>query len=716
MKLTLVYAYYKSPQMLRKHLEEWVLYPSEVLAQTEFIITDDCSSELGIETVLNDVPAGLNIRIFKITKKVPWNWLACRNIGAKYARGEWIVLTDIDHMIQRKHIIKLYQAFKLLQKDFVYLFTRIDAPNMTEYKPHNDSFLMTRNLFWKTGGYDEDLSGNYGTSGRYRNRVFRLSNGHKRIKIPLTRFPREVVPDASTVDFVRKGVGRDKSALFKIEARKAQRGAQNKITTLSFPFIELTGSVNPTNTEPIVKEPTILQIMFACGVGNRIFQYIFGRLTAEKNEFKLSHGELPVLGVHKVEFLVAGGKKLSKEERTQEKKKRAEERIILKSSDHDALSLFMRKNPNANADYIEFKGHPEDFTLYTPDIETIRGWFPAPKVVNDKDLVLHLRATDKLLMSADKPISVEKYIEGIKSFTFNKLYIVTDMPEWKEYTVEELVELEFHRTVNPEEQRDPKESVEIWNSFVRGLSIFNPSVRAGYSVESDFEFMRIFKQVMLAHGTLAWWAAALGNAEKVGVYGKWRSGKDCNLAWTDLPGWFQWGDKTAPERDVKEYHLTQLALRSRCSLFVETGTRGGLTLAHLAHLFDKSYSVEIIPEAYEKARRTVAKLGVADKVEMYLGDSAQVIKEIMPKITKPTLFWLDAHDGRNSTPIMQELDVILRNFKHHVIVIDDSRYFGTEEAYPTIDQVRELVNELCPVAAVDVKFDAIRIFMKGSVL
>ena len=43
--------------------------------------------------------------------------------------------------------------------------------------------MMTKNLYWKIGGYDEELSGNYGTSGRYRARAFKVAEGNKRLSI-----------------------------------------------------------------------------------------------------------------------------------------------------------------------------------------------------------------------------------------------------------------------------------------------------------------------------------------------------------------------------------------------------------------------------------------------------------------------------------------------------------------------------------------------------
>jgi len=167
--------------------------------------------------------------------------LACRNIGAKHAKSDWLLLTDMGHMLSAQSMVLLLRVLSKgrLRRDFVYLFTRVDAPDNKEYKPHNDSFLMTKELYWKIGGYDEELAGNYGTSGRYRKRAYDTAAGHQRLEIPLTRFPREVIPDASTTAFVRKGKGRDPYAIRNIEKKKEAEGRAGQVCVLSFPYERL---------------------------------------------------------------------------------------------------------------------------------------------------------------------------------------------------------------------------------------------------------------------------------------------------------------------------------------------------------------------------------------------------------------------------------------------------------------------------------------------
>ena len=239
--LTYVYAYYENKQMLQRQLQEWQSYPQYVKDDLAIIVTDDCSSKQPITELCQDFKASdLDLKIFAITKKVPWNWLACRNIGAYHARTKWLLLTDMDHMVEKHDIEHLFLYLKSSRADdqLVYLFERVDAPNRSYYKPHDDSFLMTHKMYWRIGGYDEEFSGNYGTSGMYRKRAFDKARGNLRLDIPLTRFPREVLADASTTEFVRKHPDNGPK-LSAIRAVKAAEHRTDSIRTLSFPYEEI---------------------------------------------------------------------------------------------------------------------------------------------------------------------------------------------------------------------------------------------------------------------------------------------------------------------------------------------------------------------------------------------------------------------------------------------------------------------------------------------
>ena len=207
-KLTLVYAYYKNDSMFIHQQINWNAYSDKVKRDVEIIVTDDCSpQENSIENCVQ-LPYYPNLRLFKILEKVPWNWLECRNIGAKYAKSDWLLLTDIDHMVTPTVARSLLKRIDRLNKSVVYQLNRIRAVDNKPYKFHNDSFLVSKSLFWGAGGYDEHYSGLYGTSGSFRRRLLKNASDNIRLPLQLVLYGREVIKDASTTDFARKE-GRD---------------------------------------------------------------------------------------------------------------------------------------------------------------------------------------------------------------------------------------------------------------------------------------------------------------------------------------------------------------------------------------------------------------------------------------------------------------------------------------------------------------------------
>ena len=451
-----------------------------------------------------------------------------------------------------------------------------------------------------------------------------------------------------------------------------------------------------------INEQPILNFNFSNGVGNNIFQYMFGHLVCNQTNYQFSHQALPVLNIEE---------NYIKREKNCKKYIRYE----LTGDSHDEMVDIMNKQFSKGF-YVDIKGYPEDFTLYTPYRDYLKSKFGKIDVFNKDDLVLHLRAGDRLLMKGcyhnGNPIIMSEYEEGLSKFKFKKLHIVTDMPVWKELNASELESMIFHRPVSDKDRVDINTSVEYWNTMYEFFSSYDPIVRAGNTVKKDFNYMRTFDNIMFAHGTLAWWAAFLSNASNVGVYGRWRGGKDINLGWTDLPGWFQWGRKTAPSRFIKERNLKLCAKNRNHKIFVETGTKGAATILGLEKYFDKIYSVELLNIYFKRALNKINECNLQHKVHLYNGDSAQELKKILPEIKEPALFWLDAHADKNATPILQELDLVLNTTLKHTIVIDDCRYFGTQAAYPTIEEVINKVKMYQPNAEIDTKFDSIRIFLK----
>jgi hypothetical protein len=71
----------------------------------------------------------------------------------------------------------------------------------------------------------------------------------------------------------------------------------------------------------------------------------------------------------------------------------------------------------------------------------------------------------------------------------------------------------------------------------------------------------------------------------------------------------------------------------------------------------------------------------------------------MDKINQAALFWLDGHysagitaKGEKDTPIFEELSHILNApDKRHVIIVDDVQNFGTNPAYPSLEELSAFI-------------------------
>lgn len=198
---TLIVPYYENPGILREQLTQWAALPEKIRASLHVIVVDDGSPTQPADAVWRDV-ALASQRLYRCGVDVRWNWLFCRNLGVDQARTEWVLLTDIDHVVPAETWTALMTT--KLDERKVYRFSRVDAPARTPYKPHPNSWAMTRTMFNDIGGYDERFSGFYGTDGEFRDRVNAAARAVEMRSDVLIRYPREVIPDASTTRYGRK--------------------------------------------------------------------------------------------------------------------------------------------------------------------------------------------------------------------------------------------------------------------------------------------------------------------------------------------------------------------------------------------------------------------------------------------------------------------------------------------------------------------------------
>lgn len=185
------------------------------------------------------------------------------------------------------------------------------------------------------------------------------------------------------------------------------------------------------------------------------------------------------------------------------------------------------------------------------------------------------------------------------------------------------------------------------------------------------------------------------------------------LEWAVSLWRFGGGQMCTPHRikqDVVKKYATEFALR----ILIETGTYLGDMIRATKSAFDEIYSIELNTSFCERVRKRFA---ACPHIHIVEGDSADVLPRILATISRPCLFWLDAHysgglsaRGRLETPIVTEIECILNHpIPDHVLLVDDARLFNGEHGYPTLGELREGVKQIRPTLVVEVADDIVRI-------
>jgi hypothetical protein len=178
--------------------------------------------------------------------------------------------------------------------------------------------------------------------------------------------------------------------------------------------------------------------------------------------------------------------------------------------------------------------------------------------------------------------------------------------------------------------------------------------------------------------------------------------------------WDRKGRPVPPPSIIKERTLRSYAEQYSLKILVETGTFRGDMVNALKDSFIRIYSIELDDRLFNRA---IKRFKAWKHIHIMHGDSGKRLPEVIEQLDQPTLFWLDAHysagitaRGQVDTPIFQELEHIFSSDQSgHVIVIDDARCFGTDPAYPTLEELREFVQSKRKHADMTVKDDSIRI-------
>ncbi len=182
------------------------------------------------------------------------------------------------------------------------------------------------------------------------------------------------------------------------------------------------------------------------------------------------------------------------------------------------------------------------------------------------------------------------------------------------------------------------------------------------------------------------------------------------------PDYWYWKLRGEPIRSphlVKQRAVREYADRYGLRVLVETGTYYGEMVAAMRRRFDEIYSIEY---DHALAARAAQKFARWPHVHIVEGDSALKVPEILAKLDRPALFWLDAgYYGwaglqGDKQRLTTELESILSHrIKQHVILMDDARGLNGQNGAPTVEQLKQRIDAMFPGHGVEVKHDILRI-------
>lgn len=215
-------------------------------------------------------------------------------------------------------------------------------------------------------------------------------------------------------------------------------------------------------------------------IGNHLFQYVFARLLAEKNDFRL------VTPWGYPQLLQA----------TEQKNGRVFKKPVIHISDNPKEEGYFKNytlnrifdTPLKKGKYI-LSGYFEDSRLYDKNEALIKSFFVLdPFEKNTEDIVINLRlGTDFHNMKAI--IHPQWYLDILNKEKFNKLYIVGSRPD---------------------------------EPYLAHFEKYDPIIVPTDPMK-DFHFIRKFDKIVCANSTYSWWAAFLSEADTIYIPDKWLS-------------------------------------------------------------------------------------------------------------------------------------------------------------------------------------------------
>ena len=173
-QLSIIVPVYNSHRVVSRHIKHFnkMNLPDDI----EIIFMDD-----GSDPPLKDHIGKIlckNFYIYPTGDTRPWTQPCAKNMGVKISQGDYIFITDVDHILPKETIMEAYKfrgdkmefkrSFGILSKNGD-IYTDIDSllkygltPRRYRHKRnstyrHTNTFVMRKKIFEEIGGYKERL-------------------------------------------------------------------------------------------------------------------------------------------------------------------------------------------------------------------------------------------------------------------------------------------------------------------------------------------------------------------------------------------------------------------------------------------------------------------------------------------------------------------------------------------------------------------------------
>lgn len=222
-QLTLITHVYNAQAPVDRQLALWKAFSPELRERLRFLVIDDHS-----DTPLQVDPGDLDLRLVRVDDDIDWNMPGCRNLAATLCETPWMLFFDIDNVCSEANLRKIVANLPRMDASRLHVFRRTE--NGVDVEPHINSFLITRQGYFRAGGYDEDFCGHYG----FEDVAFRMMwRKHVGGEVLLTDIAFE------QINFRTSGLNRDQARNQALIQLRAARGFPKPKGMLRFAWSEV---------------------------------------------------------------------------------------------------------------------------------------------------------------------------------------------------------------------------------------------------------------------------------------------------------------------------------------------------------------------------------------------------------------------------------------------------------------------------------------------